>query len=350
MTSKEIIFKAIRLQKTPRIPVSLLSGGAWTFNRLGLSLEDALGLGVAEAADIIAETNTLVRSDIVWTGSGYHNLAIRAIGGKIKFRAKGAPDVTEPLIKEISDIEKINVNVIADDEDINILWATTRHLAEKIGDRTLLGSSQWGPFTLAGLLYGAERLMRNIYKDKEEVHKVLAFTSELCYRYVEPFIDAGSGIISIADPTASGDMISRKQFEEFALPYLKRVVEKVKARGAETFVHICGNIADRLDFFPDSGVGIISVDYKVDLNAVHELVGRRMAFAGNMNPVAIMQNATPDGVKEACIECIERAGAESSYILMPGCDVPPGVPLVNIMAMVETAWNYEHAETVIADN
>jgi len=42
VTSKEIIGKVIRLEKTPRVPVSLLSGGAWNLNRVGLTLEQAL--------------------------------------------------------------------------------------------------------------------------------------------------------------------------------------------------------------------------------------------------------------------------------------------------------------------
>ncbi|HEX9062749.1 MAG TPA: uroporphyrinogen decarboxylase, partial [Clostridia bacterium] len=84
MNSKEIVLKALNLENTPRLPVALLSGGAWTFNRRGLTLESALKIGALEAAGIIAETNETVKSDIVWTGSGYHNLAVRAVGGKIK--------------------------------------------------------------------------------------------------------------------------------------------------------------------------------------------------------------------------------------------------------------------------
>ena len=276
----------------------------------------------------------------MWPGSGYHNLAIRAIGGKIKFRAKGTPDIQEILLKDTKAVDSVNLDGIKEDEDINLLVETAGVLNKIVGERTLVGASQWGPFTLAGHVYGVERIMRNIYRDKAAVHAVLEFTAELCFRYLEPYINAGAGIISIADPTSSGDLISREQFREFSLPYLKRVVDRVKEKGAVVSIHICGNITNRLDLIPETGAANISLDYKVDLAKARELVGDRMAFSGNMNPVAIMQNETPEGVKAACRACIEKAGAGSSYILMPGCDIPPGVPLENICAMVETAREY----------
>jgi Uroporphyrinogen-III decarboxylase len=342
MNSREIILRTLMLQKTPRLPVSLLSGGAWTFNRKGFTLEKILKISSQQAAEIIAETNELVHSDIVWTGSGYHNLAIKAIGGKIKFHQKGTPDVMEALLKNEKEVDAVNLDRLKDDSDINILADTAGVLRKAIGDRTLVGASQWGPFTLAGHVYGVERLMRNIYRDKAAVHSVLEFTSELCYRYLELFVDAGAEIVSIADPTSSGDLISREQFREFSLPYLKTATEKLTKRGAKVIIHICGNITNRLDLIPETGAKSISLDYKVDLAEARELIGNKIAFSGNMNPVAIMQNATPAGVRISCRTCIEKAGKDSSYILMPGCDIPPAVPLENIQAMVETALQYNN--------
>ena len=76
----------------------------------------------------------------------------------------------------------------------------------------------------------------------------------------------------------------------------------------------------------------------MDLARAAEVLAGKMAFAGNMNPVGVMQALDPEGVARACRACIEQAGAASSHILMPGCDIPPGVPLENIRAMVDTAW------------
>lgn len=340
MTSKEIIEKTIKLEKTPRLPVSLLSAGAWTLNSHALTLEQALSIDPERFASVVAATNERVGCDIVWPGSGYHNLAIRGVGGKIKFRAKGTPDVMESLIKKPSDVEHLVPSRVKEDTGVQLLASAAKVLSRSIGDTVVVGTSQWAPFTLGGLLYGVENLMRNIYKDKAAVHAVLEFSSELCFQYLEPYIDAGVSMISLADPSASGDMISREQFTEFSLPYLAKVASKVKARGVHVTVHICGDTTNRLDKVIESGADIMSMDYKVNLSDARNILGGKLAFAGNMNPVAIMQKETPEGVTNAVRSSIEKAGTQGGYIVMPGCDIPPSVPVENVKAMVDAAHGY----------
>jgi uroporphyrinogen decarboxylase len=340
MTSKEIIGKVIALEKTPRLPVSLLSAGAWTLNQSGLTLEQALAVGPQRIAEVIAKTNEAVGCDIVWPGSGYHNLAIRGVGGRIKFRVKGTPDVQEPVLRGNWASDPIPTKRVQEDQGIRVLVEAARLLSHSIGDKTVVGTSQWAPFTLGGLAFGVENLMRNIHKDKAAVHAVMEFGAELCFDSLEPFIDAGVSLISLADPTASGDLISRDQFFEFAFPYLKKVASRIRARGTWVLVHICGNTTNRLDLIPEAGAQIMSVDYKVALSDARRILNGKIAFAGNLNPVVIMQKETVQGVAAASRQAISKAGISGGYILMPGCDIPPSVPIENVRTMVETALAY----------
>jgi len=344
VTSKEIIGKVIKLERTPRLPVSLLSAGAWTLNQGGLTLEQALDAGPQRIAETIAATNEKVGCDIVWPGSGYHNLAIRGIGGRIKFRVKGTPDVQEPVLGSDWAADRIDTKRVRADAGIGALVEAAGLLSKSIGGTTVVGTSQWAPFTLGGLAYGVEKLMRAIYKDKAAVHAVMEFSSELCFDYLEPFIDAGVAMISLADPTASGDMISREQFIEFSFPYLKRVADRIRARGVWVIVHICGNTTNRLDRIPETGAQIMSVDYKVALSDARRILDGKIVFAGNLNPETIMQKETAEGVAAASRDAIGKAlsqsGAAAGYILMPGCDIPPSVPIENVKTMVQTAHAY----------
>jgi uroporphyrinogen decarboxylase len=90
-------------------------------------------------------------------------------------------------------------------------------------------------------------------------------------------------------------------------------------------VHICGNTTNRLDKIPESGADIMSVDYKVNLSEARRILGGKLAF---------------EGVEAASRECIKQAGEGGGYILMPGCDIPPSVPIENVKAMVEAAHGY----------
>jgi len=332
MNAREIALATLELRPTTRPAVALLSGGCWTINRQGYSLQDMFGRPEL-LADLIVGSNVFAPSDIVWVGSGYHNLAISALGGELKFRIKGPPDVKRPLLESADDAASLPLGNLSRDLQIDTLVNATRLVAKTIGDRVLVGSSQWGPFTLTGHLLGVERVMRSMVKNPAEVHAVLEFATRLTVEYLELFHRAGAEVVSIAEPSASGDLISRSHFAQFALPHLTEAIRQLKAKGLKVVVHICGNVTNRLDLLAGSGADLLSVDYKVCLADVREKLRGKMAFSGNLNPVAVMQNASSEQVSEEARKALTLAGTEPGYMLMPGCDIPPAVPLDNIRSL-----------------
>jgi uroporphyrinogen decarboxylase len=337
MNSRELIGNLLDLKPLPRQPAALMSAGAWALNSNGLSLEKALAAPAEEVAGILYRAYTGVGSDIVWAVSGYNNIVVGAVGGKIKFRAKGTPDVIETLIKKASDTDRINLENIGEDERVRALLEITRLLAKKLNGETYLALTRWGPFTLAGLLYGAENLMRDIYRDPGSVRRILDFTVALYLKYAGLYFENGVDFVLLAEPTTSGDMISRKHFEAFALPMFKKVFAALRKKNIRTALHICGNIENRLDLLADIGAELVSVDYKVSLKKCRDVFNGRLAFAGNLNPVNVMQRGSPEGVAEAAEQCVADAGGGPGYLLMPGCDIPPATPADNIRAMTGTA-------------
>jgi uroporphyrinogen decarboxylase len=329
MTRKENILAAIRREPAEQRAVALLSGGLWTLRNRGVSLEQALGLPAERFAAMLAASNERVGSGIIWTASGYHNLVVRALGGRIAFAADSTVEVVEPL----STRPPWHPDDLEADPGIAVLVDTTRHLERAVGNTTLVGSSQWAPFTLAGLLFGRERLASLLDTDKREAQAVLDFAADVCTRFLERFVTAGAELVSLADPDASGDLLPRRLFEEFVLPQLARVARDLREQGALVCVHICGDITDRLALLPELGVSFVSLDHKVDLVTARDVLRDRLAFSGNLDPVGIMRDASPQGVAAACRACLEKVGSTPGYILMPGCDLPADVPLANIQAM-----------------
>jgi uroporphyrinogen decarboxylase len=330
MKSREIALAA--LNKTPhqRLAVSLLSGGLWTFRQRGYELKDMLE-NPELAAQTIIELSEAVKSDIVWPGSGYHNILVQIFGGRVKFRPGGNIDVIEPAFKSAADFSRCNPAILNEHPWIINIREMITEVNNTIGEQYLIGTSSWGPFTLAGQFYGVEKLMAGLYKDKETVHALLELITEVCYEYLAPAVDSGAAVLSIAEPSASGDLISLAHFEEFVVPYLKKLVERLKAKGALVTLHICGNINNRIALAPEIGVDLLSVDYKVDLEKAQCLLNGRISLAGNVNPVSL-KDGSPEDVAAAAVNAIKEAGGQDNFILMPGCDIPPGVPLKNIKA------------------
>jgi uroporphyrinogen decarboxylase len=334
MTSKEVVYNTINLKPTPRIPAALLLGGSWVLNRHSLSLQEALGMESGAVADMLFDAYR--DHDIVWAAPGSGSLVIKALGGKLKFRASGPPDVEEPLLRTPEDTGRINLDSLRDDADLKALGEINKRLVEKASGNYAVGGGMWGPVTLAGLLFGAENLMRSIYRNGDAVRRLLDWTVDVFLAYTQNYAEAGVDLVSVAEPTASGDMISKKHFAEFVVPVLKKVFVALRSKNILACLHICGNIEDRLDLLPETGAQIVSLDYKVGLKKARATLGGKMAFAGNMNPVAVMLNETPEGVEHACKVCIAEAAAADAggFMLMPGCDIPPATPVENVEAMM----------------
>jgi len=341
MTHAERIRQAVNLKPADRVPFALISSGTWCIVSHGSNLQEALTLPSERVAGWLYDGYTAADSDLSWGGSGYNNLVIEALGGKVKWRKAGTPDVVEALFKSADDAEKYDLAVVRESPNIQKLYDITRHLLEKEGGERLVGGSSWGPFTLAGLLLGADALLKNIYKNREAVDKVLRFATELYLTYIQGYIDAGAKTILVAEPTASGDMISRKHFSETAIPYIKEIFRRLSDKGLVLILHICGNVTDRLDLIADSGVNIMSLDYKVDLSAARDAFAGKIAFSGNLNPVSVVHSGTPEDIVRETISGIEKASADGSYIVMPGCDIPPSTPLENLRLISKTVREYK---------
>lgn len=337
MTHKEILLSGIARKATPRIPAIILSSGVWTYCRNELTLQDTFELPPEKVAECIINSNEEVDSDLIWVAADCSNVALRAIGAKCTFNILGgASTVDEPLIQKPSDVDRLKIEDLENSREIENLLKAARIVADRIGDEYAIGISQWGPFTLAGQLMGIEKFMMATLRDKAGVKHVLQFTERLLLKYWNLFVDAGANLACQAEPSSSGDMISAKTFKELALPYIKSANDVIDGKVEAKMLHICGNTTKILDVIPQTGTDLFSLDHKVDLALVREKLGGKVAFAGQLDPVGVLLEGTPEIVKNAAERCIRDAGG-SGYVLMPGCDIPPKTKIENVQAMIRTA-------------
>jgi len=344
MNPKERLFTAFDLGKPDHVPATIFGGGMWVLRKAGKTFQELIARP-KEMAEAYLRANELVHWPIIYCGSGYNNLHVGALGGKIKYRRVGAPDLEEPLVRKSADeLDALNVDDLAKDPVIQTIWEATEIVAGAVGDEVVVTATTWGPFTLGAQIYGVERLMRSAYKAPAEVDKVVNFAARMILRFYEPLLDRGLiEMVSLADPTASGDLVSRKHFERFALPPLQMVTAAIRARGARILLHICGNTTDKLDLLTETGADCVSIDHKVDIARAKEVFRERnKCLAGNVDPVHVLNEGTPEKVRAASEKCLMAAAEGGGFVLMPGCDIPPTVPTENILAFMETAAAYKY--------
>jgi len=345
MTPRESILKAFAGGKAERVPVTVFGGGMWSIKDYGTTFE-ALALNAEKMTDMCVVEAEKIRSDVVYVGSGYNNFHAIALGRKYgvgeKYREIGAPDITDHFVHGEEDIAKLDMNDLFKEPVIKTVLDATNRVREKIGKKYLVTMTCWGPFTLAARFVGEEAFMKYTFKKPAFVEKMVDFCADLLIKLYEPLVNEGMEALSIADPTASGDLINPKQMSRFAVPPLKKMSDWAKSKGVYTILHICGNTSDRLEQFIDTGCTVIFFDQKVDIAKAKEVLFGKMCFGGNVAPVHVLLNKTKEEVEQACKETIELAGKDGGYVLVPGCDIPPTISYENLKAFHDVALNWKY--------
>ncbi len=337
MRPKEIVLKTLEGAKAERVPAALVGGGMWSSYQYGATLSE-LSTHPARMSDMLVKTALKLQSDIVYAGSGYPNLLVAALGAKIKFREIGAPDIEEPIVHEDADLLKLDLSLLHKDKVVNTLYEALIMTRAAIGDEYVVTMTAWGPFTLGARLIGEEEMMKAVFKRPAFAERVIEFAVEVLKNFYEPLLrEKLLDVILLGEPTASGDLISRKLFEQFVLPHLRRFSDWAKAKDVHTILHICGDTSDRIDLFPLTGASCVSLDHKVDIRKARELLLGRICFAGNIDPVKVLLQGTAQHVESECLRVIREAGTDGGFILMPGCDIPPHVPYANLKKFIEVA-------------
>jgi [methyl-Co(III) methylamine-specific corrinoid protein]:coenzyme M methyltransferase len=147
----------------------------------------------------------------------------------------------------------------------------------------------------------------------------------------------GADTIAIIDPTASYELIGGEFYEKFALPYQKKIVDAMKELDVSTVLHVCGDTTNGLGIMDKTGVNGISVDQRVDVRTAKGNLENAVVI-GNLDPVAVLWNGTPDVVAAASKKALD-AGIG---LLSPGCGIVSMTPTANLQAMVKCAVNHTY--------
>ncbi|MBM3999673.1 MAG: hypothetical protein FJ297_09080 [Planctomycetes bacterium] len=213
--------------------------------------------------------------------------------------------------------------------------ALDRMRSEVGREKCLMGWVE-GPCAEAADLRGINTLMLDFYDDPVFVRDLFEFVTELAMRYAKAQVDVGARIIGIGDAAAS--LIGPRFYSEFVWPYEKKLVDAIRAMGAATRLHICGNTSAIVEGMGKLGCEIIDLDWMTSLTAARAAMGSDPILLGNIDPVRALRNADPDSVRDAFAECHRQAG--DRYIVGAGCEVPRDTPLENVMAMIDYAKSH----------
>jgi uroporphyrinogen decarboxylase len=154
-------------------------------------------------------------------------------------------------------------------------------------------------------------------------------------------------VLSQSEPTAANSVISPKQFEQFALPYIKKLHEEALRIGYKhIYCHICGEQNANLPLWsqvPMGDPGIVSVGQQIDLEAASRYFPNDIIF-GNLDPT-LLQLETPEKVYEATKEVVLKGKRiRGRYVFGMGCEIPARVKKQNLLAVMKAVADFGWCE------
>jgi MtaA/CmuA family methyltransferase len=186
-----------------------------------------------------------------------------------------------------------------------------------------------GPVAEAADLRGINTLMMDFFDDPGFVTELFEFVLELELTFARAQVADGAELIGVGDAAAS--LVGPKIYEEFVWPFEKRMMDSLRAMGARTRLHICGNTRPILGLLGRLGCDIVDLDFMVPMGEGRAAMGPQQVLLGNIDPVRVLRNGTTEEVYAAVAECHRQSG--DRFIVSAGCEVVRDTPLENLRAM-----------------
>lgn len=242
----------------------------------------------------------------------------KLFGLKLQFVEKIGP-VIEPLLSHPEEIKKLK-----SEGELTVVKETIAFLKPTL--KVPLIGFCGGPFTVASYLIKHEKWYLS---DPKTFHLLLDKITFASIDYLKMQIQAGVDALQIFDSWANA--LTKEEFLEFSLPYLKKIVDAVKS-----FVPVivfCRGSSLWADELCTLGSQAISFDWHQEMQELRQKVPSSIAVQGNLDPEILKG---PKSLIEASVKkLLGSMKNDRGFIVNLGHGVLPDTPLENVQLFVD---------------
>ncbi|HEX9655126.1 MAG TPA: uroporphyrinogen decarboxylase family protein [bacterium] len=220
---------------------------------------------------------------------------------------------------------------------------TIKIVKKKVGDTVSVHSEIFSPWSQFLELLNYEYALMAIIDDPGKARACLERMTEGAIDLAKKQAACGVDAILISSAFAGAGLISKKHYEEFVLPYEKKIIQEIKKdHDIPVYTHTCGSIGDRLDLMMATGTnGVDTLDPPplgtVDLEEAKKALSGKTFIKGNIDPVNTMLYGDQDAVRKDVSWRISVGKPDGGYILSTACSVAPRTPPENIELLAPLA-------------
>ena len=258
-------------------------------------------------------------------------IPVEAMGQEVKLTEQKGPELPDP-IRSRQQVDRLTVPDPID--KTGFVMEIIRTLRRELEGAVPLIGFAGAPWTLAAYMIeggGSKnyaQVKRLMYTDPATFHVLLDKIADTIILYLNAQIEAGAQVVQLFDSWAGE--LSPRDYSEFALPYEQKIFASIN-RSAPSIIYINGS-GTFLEQMATCGADVLSIDWRVNLDAARARVGEKFTLQGNLDPCVLL--STPDIVTEKAREVL-RAGGGHRHILNLGHGILPMTPVENAQAFVD---------------
>jgi uroporphyrinogen decarboxylase len=333
LSSRELFLRACRYQPVPRVPVWMMRQAGRYLPEYRAIREKHSFLDVAKSPDLAAEVSlqphrrlgvdaVIVFSDIL--------IVAEAMGAPIELGDAG-PIVHSP-VRTAEQVEALSE--FDPESKTKFLGDAIRQLCRALGpDVPVLGFAA-APWTLAcymvqgGARDGFPAAKKMLLQEPRTFRTLLEKIARATAAYLKSQIAAGATAVQLFDSWAGE--LDAVTFRDFELPAVQLLLAELRA-GDTPVIFFSKGTGHLMEYLPQAGVDVLSVDWRADLAALQKSLGRKVALQGNVDPCTLLGPA--DAIQTAARRAVEQTGGVG-HILNLGHGILPETPVESALAFV----------------
>ncbi len=304
--------------------------------KMGITVKDLIASSdlQAQAMKIVADSTPEAAASVSMMDL---SLEAEAFGSNVHFSDDEVPTVTGSIINSEEDADALEIPEIGAGRT-QIYIDAIEKAVQLITDRPVF-AGVIGPFSLAGRLMDVSEAMIYCYDEPDMVHTVLEKVSDFTIKYINEYKKVGANGVVMAEPLAG--LLSPALEEEFSCDYVKKIVNATQEDDFLVVYHNCGNCTiQQIDSITSNGCRMLHFGNAIDMSEMMPHIPANIIAMGNVDPAGQFRNGTPESVKEATIELMEKCASYPNYVPSSGCDIPPLSSWDNIQAFFDGLNEY----------
>ena len=262
-----------------------------------------------------------------------------AFGCQIEFPEDDMPHVVNRLVCDEASVQALQGPALPQGRVPEYLKANQLAVAY-FKDRPVIAGCI-GPYSLAGRLYDMSEIMMAIYIEPDTIRQLLEKCTAFILAYCRELKRIGVTGVMIAEPAAG--LLSDEDCQAYSSVYVKQIVDALQDDDFTIILHNCGNSGQCTQAMIQTDAAALHFGNAIDMQSVLEVCPADRLVMGNLDPVGVLKQATPEVVYEKTLELLQQTASHRNYVLSSGCDMPPGIPEANIRAFYKAlqAFNQE---------